>query len=353
MDDRLKRIGMLLFEDCDLLDFAGPTAAFHSAARHLIRAAQTSELLYSVEPLSMDGGPVRTLQGIVVETKPAPSLSAGLYDTLIVTGGFCDHRSCDPRLIAWIRNNHQAARRVASVCCGAFMLGAAGLLDGRRATTHWEDCDHLQESFPEVDVQPDSIYVKEGRVWTAAGIASGIDMALAMIEEDHGHRIALMVARNLVVFLKRPGGQSQFSALLQSQSAEGPISALLDWIVAHPRGDLRAEALAERVNMSLRNFYRAFESATGMSPAGWVEMARIETAKRLLEQRLEHVDQVAYMSGFGSYDAMRKSFARRLGVTPREYRERFAPDCEGGRQLGYRNFVHAVGAGAVDAKSIQ
>ena len=325
MANRVKRVGMLLYDDCDLLDFSGPIAAFHSAARHLIGSGHADDLMYVVEPLSIDGGRVRTLQGIVVETKAAPELSPGIFDTFLVVGGMVDHTNCDPRILEWIARNSPQARRVASVCCGAFLLGGAGLLDGRRATTHWEDCERLRVSFPMTEVQSDAIFVQDGKFWTAAGITAGIDMALAMIEEDHGHRLALTVARNLVVFLKRPGGQSQFSTMLQSQSAEGPLGSLLDWIVEHPRGDLRAEALADRVNMSLRNFYRAFETVTGTSPANWVELARVENAKRLLSQGMEPIDQVAYKSGFASYDTMRKAFARRLGVTPTTYRERFAP----------------------------
>jgi transcriptional regulator GlxA family with amidase domain len=325
MDSRLKRIGMLLFDDCDLLDFAGPTAVFHSAARHLIRTRRADTFLYVVEPLSMDGGIVRTLQGVGVDTKAVTDLSPGELDTIIITGGFADHRTCDPRLIEWIKRNHERTRRISSVCCGAFILAGAGVLDGHPATTHWEDCEHLQESFPDIEVRPDCIYVQDGRIWTAAGISAGIDMALAMVEEDHGHALALLVARNLVVFLKRPGGQSQFSAPLRSQSAEGPLAALLNWIVENPGEDLRAEVLAERANMSLRNFYRAFEAATGTSPADWVEMTRVEIAKRLLEQTGERIDQVAYRSGHSSYESMRKAFAKRLGVSPAAYRARFAP----------------------------
>jgi len=324
MQPRLKRIAILLFDGCDLLDLAGPAGVFHSAARHLIRTGQASEILYIVDCLSIDGGPITTEQGVVVETARAPELPAKTYDTVIVTGGIIDHLTCDQRLPAWVRSNHRKVRRVASVCCGAFILAGAGLLVGRRATTHWEDCSHLQDSFPDIDVRPDSIYVQDGHVWTSAGITSGIDMALAMVEEDYGHALALLVARNLVVFMKRPGGQSQFSAPLQSQSIEGPLGSVLGWIVENPCEDLRTEKLAEKANMSLRNFFRAFEAATGTSPADWVEMARTEVAKRFLEEGTEKVEQVAYKSGFSSYEQMRKAFARRVGVSPTEYRSRFA-----------------------------
>lgn len=322
---QLRRVGMMLFDDCDLLDFSGPTAVFHSAARHLIRTGQGDELQYVVEPLSLDGGLIRTMQGIEVHTHAAaPILDRGRFDTLIVTGGALDHETCDPRLLAWLRDNHSRVRRVASVCCGAFLLAGAGLLDGLRATTHWEDCAKLQEAFPAIAVEPDSIYVQDGNVWTAAGITAGIDMALALVEEDYGHALALLVARNLVVFLKRSGGQSQFSAPLRSQSIEGPLGSLLSWIIEHPADDLRAEVLAERANMSLRNFYRIFEAATGTSPADWVEMARMEIAKRYLEQGSDQVGAVAFKSGFGSYEQLRKVFARRIGVSPTQYRSRFA-----------------------------
>jgi len=324
MQPRLKRIAFLLFDGCDLLDFAGPAGVFHSAARHLIRTGQASDILYTVEPLSLDGGSVRTEQNVFVETKRADQIPPGRYDTLIVTGGVIDHRSCDQRLPAWVKANHAKVPRVASVCCGAFILAGAGLLDGHRATTHWEDCGHLQESFADVDVRPDSIYMQDGNLWTSAGITSGIDMALAMVEEDYGHALALLVARNLVVFMKRPGGQSQFSAPLQSQSIEGPLGSVLGWIVENPCEDLRTEKLAERANMSLRNFFRAFEAATGTSPADWVEMARTEVAKRFLEEGAEKVEQVAYKSGFSGYEQMRKAFARRVGASPTEYRSRFA-----------------------------
>ena len=318
-----KKIGLLVFEDCDLLDFSGPIAAFHSAARHLIRAGATQQLLYEIDVFSIDGGPIRTMQNVIVETRSASRVPARDLHTLIVVGGTADHRSCDARIIDWIRNNHDSIPRVASVCCGAFLLAASGALAGRPATTHWEDCDRLEHDFPDIDVQPNALFVQDGKYWTAAGITAGIDMALAMIEEDHGRPLSLLVARNLVVFLKRPGGQAQFSAPLRSQCTDGPIAALLEWIVQNPGADLRTEALADRAAMSIRNFYRAFAAATGSTPSEWVETVRVEIAKRRLEQSGDKIEQVALTAGFTSYEQLRKTFAKRLRTSPSEYRARF------------------------------
>ena len=317
----VRQVVFTVYPGTCMLDLAGAQTVFWCANRHLKPRGLPG---YALVTASIGGNTVETAEGTVLATASldAPELQP---DTVLVPGTAemvtAIHELAP--LVAWLRASD--ARRIASVCTGSFLLAAAGLLDGRRATTHWEDCERLRADFPLAEVQSDAIFVQDGKCWTAAGITSGIDMALAMIEEDYGHRLALMVARNLVVFLKRPGGQSQFSAMLQSQSTDGPLGSLLDWIVAHPREDLRAETLADRANMSLRNFYRTFETATGASPAEWVETARVEIAKRLLSQGTEAVDQVAYKSGFASYDAMRKAFARRLGVTPTAYRERFAP----------------------------
>jgi transcriptional regulator GlxA family with amidase domain len=235
-----------------------------------------------------------------------------------------DDTNCDQRIVAWLRENHQFARRIGSVCTGAFFLACAGLLAGRPATTHWEDCDILQDHFPDISVEPNKIFVRDGRIWTSAGITAGIDMALAMVEEDYGREPALAIARNLVVFLKRPGGQSQFSTELENQVMEGPLTPLLKWIVENPGADLRTETLADKANMSVRTLYRAFEEATGVPPAEWVEVVRLGIAKRLLEQTDDRVDQIARKAGFVAYERMRRCFARRLGVTPAAYRERFA-----------------------------
>ena len=322
MDPAIRRIGFILFEGADLLDAVGPAGAFACAARQLARTGAPSG--YAVDYLSPDGGAVSTLESLAVETTKLRDPAADEYDTVIVVGGNFPWSECDSRVVDWLRRNHGRIRRLGSVCTGAAFLAHAGLLDGRAATTHWNDCDTLESAFPEVRVERDSIFVTDSGVWTSAGITSGIDMALAMIEEDHGHGMAMFVARTLVVFLKRPGGQAQFSTHLQSQATEGPLAPLLKWIAENPGGDLRAEALADRANMSLRNFYRAFEEATGTSPADWVEQARLEIARRLLEQTGQNVDQVARAAGFSSSLQMRRAFARRFGVSPSDYRARFS-----------------------------
>lgn len=317
-----KRVAVLTFDGSDLLDVASSLAVFASATDHAPSQAASAPL-YETVCLSMNGGPVRTDQGVTLDTRKAHRLGPGEIDTLIVVGGAFDtlgHRA----LIAWLRDNHERVRRVASVCAGAFFLAEAGLLDGLRATTHWGLCERLRRDYPAVEVMDDAIYMPGEHVWTSAGVTSGIDMALAMVEEDFGRELALTVARYQVVFLKRPGGQSQFSTPLRAQQIEGPLAPLLEWIAQNPAADLKTQSLANRAHMSLRNFFRAFVHATGSTPADWVELTRLDQAKRLLEQTSQTIDQVAYRSGFGSYDRMRKAFARRLGITPGQYRERFS-----------------------------
>ena len=322
MDPDIRRIGFILFEGADLLDAVGPAGAFACAARQFARTGAASG--YPIDYFSPAGGPVSTLESLAVETLPLRDLAPGEYDTIIVVGGDFPWGDIDRRVVAWLRRNHGRMRRLGSVCAGASFLAHAGLLDGRAATTHWTDCGTLAAQFPAVRVERDSIFVADAGVWTSAGITAGIDMALAMIEEDHGHGMAMFVARNLVVFLKRPGGQAQFSTQLQSQAVQGPMAPLLKWIAENPATDLRAEALADRVHMSLRNFYRTFEEATGTSPASWVEQARLEIARRLLEQTGQSVDRVARSAGFTSSEQMRRAFARRFAVSPTDYRARFS-----------------------------
>lgn len=319
-----RKIALIAFDEVNLIDVAGPAQVFRTAAEQLLAAALSDGLSYEIELLSAEGGPVESSPGIVLQTRALSSAEPSSYDTVLVAGGHgAEAAAGDERLLSWLGEASFAARRIGSICTGAFVLAAAGLLKGRRAATHWDYCGKLQANYPAVEVDRESIFVEDAGCWTSAGVTSGMDMALAMVEEDHGRALSLLVARRLVVFLKRPGGQSQFSAPLLAQASEGPLAPLLAWIVDNPAEDLRAEALAERAHMSLRNFYRAFESATGMPPAGWVEQARLQIARRLLEQTGQHIDQVALRSGFGSADRLRRVFARRLNASPAEYRERF------------------------------
>jgi transcriptional regulator GlxA family with amidase domain len=324
MEWKPRRIAFLLFDQCDLLDVSGPAAVFDMAARCLLASGVTRDRQIELRYVSPEGGPIMTSQALTVHTEPLPTPAKGDIDTVIVVGGDSIEECCDERLVAWLRAHHHAFHRVASVCTGAFVLGLAGLLDGRRAVTHWEDCDELKRQFPKADVNPDCIFTEDRGVWTSAGLSTGIDLALAMVEQDYGHELALTVARRLVLFLKRSGGQTQFSTALRGQAATGPLASLLRWIADNPGADLRAETLAERANMSLRNFYRAFVYATGSPPAEWVEATRLETAKQLLEQTSQSTDQIALKAGFGSYERMRRTFARRLGVSPAAYRDRFS-----------------------------
>jgi len=316
-----KRIGFLLYDHCDALDVSGPAAVFHFARRQLGLADDRASYPLELSYFSPHGGLITTSQDLKVQTESLDGPASSGLDTVIVVGSHSVADACDPELVAWIQDNHTSVRRMAAVCTGAFVLALAGVLNGRRAATHWEDCEQLQRRFGGIEVDPNCIFIEDDGVWTSAGACAGIDMALAMIEQDYGHELALTVAKRMVIFFKRPGGQSQFSNALRSQSVAGPLGELLKWIAAHPGADLRAEALAERAHMSLRNFYRAFEEATGNSPAEWVEATRLEVAKRLLEQSTENADQIARKAGFTSYERMRRTFARRLGASPLAYRE--------------------------------
>jgi transcriptional regulator GlxA family with amidase domain len=315
-----RRIEILAFPDVQLLDVAGPLQVFASA-----------------NDLAQQAGRPRPYAPVVVADAPSVTASAGLalatgplardgaaLDTLIVAGGYgVEAASRDPALLAWVRERSGHAARTASVCSGAFLLAAAGLLDGRRAVTHWGRCAEFARRFPAVRLDPEPIFVRDGAVWTSAGVMAGIDLALAMVEADIGRAAALAVARQLVVFLKRPGGQAQFSAVLALQEAGGRFEALHAWIAGNLRADLSLAALADRAAMSARSFSRHYRHATGRTPARAVEEIRVEAARRLLEQGTA-VGRAASLCGFGSEETMRRSFLRVLGTGPRAYRERFS-----------------------------
>jgi transcriptional regulator GlxA family with amidase domain len=269
---------------------------------------------------------VRGTSGLTLVPDGAIAGVGGAIDTLVVAGGAGVFAATeDRRLIAWLRRASLRARRTASVCTGALLLAEAGLLDGRRATTHWAYCDRLAERYPRVTVERDRIFVRDGDVATSAGVTAGMDLALALIEEDHGAATALATARSLVLYVRRPGGQSQFSTALAGQPARRePLRDLQAWVIEHLDADLSVPALAARVHMSERHFARAFRAETGRTPAAYVEAARIERARRELETSDLGVDAVAARCGFGTVETMRRAFNRRLGVNPAAYRARFA-----------------------------
>jgi transcriptional regulator GlxA family with amidase domain len=245
---------------------------------------------------------------------------------LVVPGGFLvDDVTRDRALVQWIAKTAPECRRICSVCVGSFLLAEAGILDGRRAATHWLHAPLLASRYPAVTVEPDAIFIRDGRVWSSAGVTSGIDLALSLIEQDAGRKVAIDVARMLVVYLKRAGGQSQYSALLaaQAQSDSDRFSELEQWIAEHLRSDLRVEALAERVHMSPRNFARLYAKTRGRTPAKAVEAIRIDAARRQLEETADRITTIAEDCGFGEEEQMRTAFVRVLGVPPREYRKHF------------------------------
>ena len=314
-------IEVLAFPEVQLLDVAGATQVFVAANEH----AAGSGLLppYSVRVIAPSGAQVRTTSGLSLATAPLPDTSAPL-DTLLVAGGQGVMRVAeDLALLDWLRARSATARRVASVCTGAFLLAASGLLDGRRAVTHWEYCDQLAARYPAITVDPDPIFIHDGAIWTSAGVTAGIDLCLAMVEEDLGRAPALAVARHLVVFLKRPGGQAQFSAALSLQAVDDRFAGLHGWLAGHLADDLPVRRLAQQAGMSERTFLRRYRDATGTTPQRAVERLRVEAARQMLAETHIPVKRVAARCGFGTEEAMRRSFLRLQGVNPRDYRARF------------------------------
>ncbi|MCP2353991.1 transcriptional regulator GlxA family with amidase domain [Nonomuraea thailandensis] len=310
-----------MFPDVDLLDVTGPAEVFAVANREM-----TGRTPYEVLLAGPDGGQVRTSAGVRLATDLTFDQVGDRVDTLVVPGAVDRDGApvIDPELVGWIADTAPHAHRVASVCVGAHLLAAAGLLAGRTATTHWATADRLATDHPDVTVDPDPIYIRSGKVWTGAGISSCMDLALALVAEDHGERIALAVARQLVMYLKRQGGQSQFSVpLWQAPTERRDIDELRVWITANLCADLSAAALAERVCLSERHFARVFRKETGATPAAFVESARVEEARRLLEGTDEPLDRVAAACGLGSAETLHRAFRRRLGTTPVSYRRRF------------------------------
>ena len=316
-----RRIAFVTYDGVKMLDITGPLQVFADANEILGFEAYVTTLA------SLYGGPVETDTGVALNTRRLAGVGMDDASTLIACGGRGVHDACrDNRLIGAIRLAAQKCGRVGATCTGAFLLGASDLLDGRRCVTHWKDCDRLATSYPTCQVDADPIFIEDRGVWTSAGVTAGIDLALAMVEADHGRDVAMELARHLLVYVKRPGGQSQFSEALQQQtrSASGRFDALHFWMKDNLTIDLRVEELAKRVGMSPRNFARIYAEETGQTPARAVEMMRVEAARAELEDPELTVKQVAIRTGFGSDERMRRSFIRQLGVSPQAYRNSFA-----------------------------
>jgi transcriptional regulator GlxA family with amidase domain len=308
----VRTIAILIFPDFQLLDAAGPIAAFDTASR------DSTPPCYRLRVIAKTAGPVTSSSGVQLI---AESLCHEPLDTLIVSGGWGsrDAAGC-PETLAFIRAAGARARRTASVCSGAFILAAAGLLDGRHATTHWGRAAELARAYPQVHVDPDRIFTRDGDVWTSAGITAGIDLALALVADDLGEDVAKRTAQQLVVYYRRPGGQSQFSALLEADRPNGRFAPLLGWAREHLHERLPVERLAERAAMSPRHFARAFAAETGITPAKAIERLRLEAARDIVESSAEPIEGIAIRAGFGDPERMRRAFIRAFGQPPQVLR---------------------------------
>jgi transcriptional regulator GlxA family with amidase domain len=306
-----RRVAFVIYPGFQLLDATGPLAAFDIAARY---APGT----YAIELVADGGGAVVSSAGVSMVAEPLPQ---GPFDTIVVAGGEGSRdREGRAGLVAWLRREAKTSRRMTSVCTGAYVLAEAGLLDGRRATTHWAHTEHFRERYPAVRLEADRIFIREGEVWTSAGITAGIDLALALIEEDVGVKIARRCAQQLVVHHRRPGGQSQFSALLETGGVNGRFADLMDWVRERLAEPLNVEQLADQAAMSPRHFARAFRAETGLTPAKAVERLRLEAARLRVETSGEPVDRVAESVGFGDPERMRRAFLRAFGQPPQAIR---------------------------------
>ncbi|HEY2631091.1 MAG TPA: DJ-1/PfpI family protein [Solirubrobacteraceae bacterium] len=319
-----RKVAIFVYPSVQSLDLTGPLEVF-VGAHSLLNT--THDPGYDVRVLSLDGAPLRCSSGLEIVPDGDISTVPANLDTLIVAGGYGSREaSLNAATLDSISAVSKRARRTASVCTGAFLLAAAGLLDGRRATTHWAAASELARLYPSIEVDPEPIFLRDGPIWTSAGVTAGMDLALALVEEDHSRELALTIARHLVLFLRRPGNQSQFSATLSSQEPVcEPLRETRRHILEHIDGDLSVQALATLAHMSPRHFARSFRAEIGVTPARYVESVRVEAARRALEDTSAPVASIACACGFGTPETMRRSFLRALGVAPAEYRRRFHP----------------------------
>lgn len=320
-----KRIAMLAFPDVQVLDVMGPLEVFSRGSRCWQDAGKSSGPVYTVEIIGITPGPFQTSSGLTLHAEYGfENVPAGI-DTLMIAGGKgVAHYRRHEALQDWLRRQVLQVRRLASICTGAFLLADSGLLSGKRATTHWHHCAEFARQFPDIALEPEPIFVRDGSIYSSGGVTAGMDLALALVEEDFGRELALETARQLVMFVQRPGGQAQFSAQLSVQLAEQvPLRDLQNYILEHPEADLSIETLARKVAMSPRNFARQFKAEVGQTPAKFVSTARIETARRLLESSERSISEICARSGLGSIESMRRVFVQTIGIAPGQYRERF------------------------------
>jgi transcriptional regulator GlxA family with amidase domain len=319
-----RRISILVSPRVHLTTLAGPLDVFLRASQALTHAGKRHSPAYEIELLTMDDPPLMTASGLGLIGGRRWTEALTPIDTLLVIASASElDTRIAPELLAWLRASADSVRRIGSVCSGAFALAAAGVLDGRRATTHWKLADKLAQRYPQVSVDADKIFIQDGNVWTSAGVSTGADLALAMVEEDHGHALALEIARHMVLFLRRPGGQSQFSSQLAAQAADHqPIRELVAWISEHLDADLSVPVLAKRAGMSERNFSRVFSQQVGTTPARFVARLRLQAAKARLEETTDKVESIASRAGFGDGETLRRHLRSEMGATPRVYRAR-------------------------------
>lgn len=322
----VRHIGHVIYEDAQILDITGPMEVFSQAARFLAGHRASDEPAYTLSLIAETAGPVKTSSGLcLMADRGFPDVGESPFDTLMVAGGSGVHTACcQPGVVGFVREQGRRVRRLASICTGTFILAEAGLLEGRTATTHWSDSRRLAREYPGINVAPDQIFVKDGHIYSSAGVTAGIDLALALVQADYGRDLALEIAKNLVVFMKRQGGQSQFSTSLARQTAaKGRLGEVLQWMKKNPNQNLSVDALAYRCAMSQRNFARAFKQEIGMTPGKFVEKMRVELAARTIETRDLGFKEIARDSGFKNEEMMRRAFKRQLNVLPNLYRKRF------------------------------
>ncbi len=322
---KVKHIVIIAPHNTSILDVAGPLDVFTKAADYLRDYQPAVNETYQTHVLSVDSSTiVKTSAGLPIVCEGGIESIDYEVDTVLFAGKGSGENTVPRFVLDWLRESEHKIRRIGSICAGAFVLAEAGLLDGKRATTHWMVCDRLAKNYPEIKVEKDPIYVKDGNIYTSAGISTGMDLALAMVEEDFGRDVAVMVARMLVLYLKRPGNQSQFSHFLMHQMVDyEPIKEIQDWILDHLDEELTVEMLAEKALMSPRNFARVFLRETGITPAKYIEKLRLETARRRLEETHLTLDEISNECGVGNADGLRRLFLRHMKTTPSDYRKSF------------------------------